>query len=338
MSRRLPPLNALRTFEAAARHLSFAKAAEELSVTSAAVSHQIKLLESVLGTRLFTRSKHSVALTDAARACLPHLSQGFDQLCAAMDLLHRLDRGAHLRVAVGGSFAAKWLVPRLAGFQAAQPGVEVEVVVSDDDALPPGTDAAILYGRATPAGFHAAPLLGEHLVAVCAPALLAGLGRPPGPADVAAFPLLHDGEPPEEEACPDWGAWCAALGLGGIDARRGSRFNRSALAVDAALAGQGIALTRRAIAARALAAGRLVAPFAPGMPTGRQHVFVCPAALAHSPRVRAFAHWLRREAALDQGSLNGGKNTLLSLVAGPRHHAAVTAAPPALAAGGGPPC
>jgi len=296
MSRRLPPLNALRTFEAAARHLSFAKAAEELSVTAAAVSHQIKLLEGILGTRLFTRTRHSVQITDAARACLPDLSAGFDRLAAAVDLMRRMDDSGHLRVCAAGSFAAKWLVPRLTRFQAAHPGIDLELVACDGPAAAaPGVDATILYGDDVPAGFHAAPLLGERVVAVCAPGLL----RAPAPPDLAGLTLLHDDEPPEETACPDWAAWCTAFGLRDVDPRRGSRFNRSALAVDAAIAGQGVALTRWTIAAEALATGQLVAPFGPGIPSQRMHRLVCPAPLAHSTRMRAFSRWLRREIAVD---------------------------------------
>lgn len=320
MTRRLPPLNALRTFEAAARHLSFAKAAEELSVTSAAVSHQIKLLEGILGTRLFTRGKHAVQLTDSARICLPYLSDGFDRLAAAVELLHRLDDAGRLRVSVAGSFAAKWLLPRLARFHAAHPSIDVELVACDEP-VTAGVDAAILYGDGAPTGFHADPLLGERLVAVCAPALLAGRPRPVTPPDLAAFTLLHDGEPPEEECCPGWAHWCAAFGLTGIDTRRGIRFNRSALAVDAAIAGQGMALTRQTIAAEALAGGQLVAPFGPGVPSRRMHRFVCPSALAHHPRVRAFARWLRREATLDTAAfpVPAGPVPAGPLQAGPVH-------------------
>lgn len=298
MTRRLPPLNALRTFEAAARHLSFAKAADELSVTAAAVSHQIKLLEGVLGTRLFTRTKHSVQLTDTARACLPHLSEGFDRLAAAVELMNQLDGSAGLRIAVGESFAAKWLLPRLGRFRAVSPSVDVELVVCDrPDGITAGIDGAILYGEQSPAGFQVDPLMGERLVAVCAPALLSARPLPLPPSALDGLPLLHDAEPPVEDACPGWEFWVKSFGLQEIDARRGLRFNRSSLVVDAAIAGQGIALTRQSIAAGALAAGHLVEPFGPGVPSRRMHRFVCHSALAQRPPLRAFVRWLRREAA-----------------------------------------
>lgn len=296
MTRRLPPLNALRTFEAAARHLSFAKAADELSVTAAAVSHQIKLLEGVLGTRLFTRTKHSVQLTDIARACLPHLSEGFDRLAAAVELMNRIDGSAGLKIAVGDSFAAKWLLPRLGRFRSAHPTVDVELIVCDrPDGVTAGIDGAILYGEQVPAGFQVDPLMGERLVAVCAPTLVAGRTLPLPPA-LVGLPLLHDGEPPVEDCCPDWEFWAGTFGLQDIDPRRGLRFNRSSLVVDAAIAGQGIALTRQSIAAGALAAGLLVEPFGPGIPTRRMHRFVCHAVLSHRPPLRAFVRWLKREA------------------------------------------
>ena len=260
--RRLPPLNALRTFEAAARHRSFTRAAEELAVTPAAVGQQVRLLEDFVGMPLFRRTSRSLVLTEAGAACLPEVREGFERLAAGMARISRVEQAGRLSVSVAPSFAAKWLLPRLHRFSAVHPEIDVRIDASMEvvDLHRSEVDLAVRYGPGKYTGLHVEPLMGEAVFPVCSPALLQE--RPlRTPADIAAHTLLHDDSPDEDATCPDWTMWLRAAGVEGIDASRGPRFNQSSLVLEAAILGRGIALAKARIAAADLAAGRVVKPF-----------------------------------------------------------------------------
>lgn len=299
MTRQLPPLNALRAFEAAARRLSFTKAAEDLDVTPGAISQQVKILEDWVGQPLFRRLGRAVELTDAARAAMPALREAFERLDDAVRLMRLPLRRERVSVSAAPSFAAKWLVPRLDRFQARHP--DVQVWVSADMALVDfayaDVDVAVRYGPGLYEGVLAEKLLGEEVLPVCSPALLEG-GRPlNSPADLSGHTLLHDSSPDNDPTCPDWPMWLAARGLSSVEGNQGLRFNQSAMVIDAAASGRGVALAKRAIAAADLASGRLVAPFgASADPVGFAYWLVRPKGRTMTPALKAFLDWVRLEA------------------------------------------
>jgi LysR family glycine cleavage system transcriptional activator len=295
---RLPPLIALRVFEAAARHQSFRKAAEELFVTPGAVSQQIRLLEDHVGVTLFHREGRRVTLTDAGQAALPALRAGFAQLTEAARLMRQPARRSRVTVSVAPSFAAKWLLPRLENFNAQRP--EIDVWVSADmapiDFGATDVDLAIRYGPGRYEGLQSERLLEEAVLPVCSPALMEAAPIRT-PQDLAHHTLLHDSGPEQDASCPDWAMWLKAHGVTGVDAGRGPRFNQSSLVIEAAAAGRGVALAKRAIAEADLAAGRLAAPFAgAGAPTAFAYHIVWPRTREFTPAQQTFLEWLREEA------------------------------------------
>lgn len=298
MSRRLPPLNGLRAFEAAARHLSFAKAAEELHVTPAAISHQVKGLEDYLGLKLFRRAKRAIWLTEAGQACLPDLREGFDRLAAAMSRLQGLDESGIVTVSTTPSFAGKWLVPRLDRFRAANPEIDVRVDATTDvtDFARDDVDVAVRYGAGNYPGLKASMLMSEEMFPVCSPALLEDPHPLREPADLAHHTLLHEDQRAWEDAFPDWRMWLLAAGARDVDPSRGPRFSSSELVTQAAVDGQGVALGRSVMVAADLAAGRLVRPFAMTYPMAFAYYIVCPEVAMDRPKVAAFANWLIGEA------------------------------------------
>jgi LysR family transcriptional regulator, glycine cleavage system transcriptional activator len=301
VARRLPPLNSLRAFEAAARHLSFTRAAEELHVTPAAISHQIKALEDHLGVKLFRRINRAVLLTEAGQACVAGLSDAFDRMAAALERLRAQECGGSLTVSLPPALAAKWLVPRLEGFQELYPEIDVRVSAAMRlvDFAREDVDVAIRYGTGTYPGLLAELLLTNEVVPVCAPALLEG-PRPLGaPEDIRHHTLLHDDTSTSDGAYPNWAMWLRAAGLEDVDPSRGARFDYSGLVLEAAAAGRGVALALSTVAAADLAAGRLVKPFALAVPTPFAYYVVCPQATAGRAKVEAFRRWLRAEVERD---------------------------------------
>jgi LysR family glycine cleavage system transcriptional activator len=301
MARRLPPLNSLRAFEAAARHLSFTRAAEELHVTPAAISHQIKALEAHLGVKLFRRLNRTVLLTDAGQACVSGLSEAFDRMAAALERLRAQDCGGPLTVSTSPAFAAKWLVPRLERFQERCPEIDVRVSAAMRlvDFAREDVDVAIRYGPGRYPGLLSELLLTNEVVPVCAPALLGGPRPLRVPQDLRHHTLLHDDTPTSDGAYPNWAMWLGAAGVEGVDPSRGPRFDYAGLVVEAAAVGRGVALALSTIAAGDLAAGRLVRPFAVAVPTPFAYYVVCPEATAARPKVEAFRCWLRAEVERD---------------------------------------
>ncbi|WP_448187294.1 transcriptional regulator GcvA [Azospirillum sp. sgz301742] len=289
MSRHLPPLNALRAFEAAARHLSFTKASEELHVTQAAVSHQIKGLEEWLGLPLFRRVNRGLVLTDAGQAYLPPLREALDLMANATERLFRKDSTGTLTISTMPSFAAKWLVLRMGRFQAAHPELDVRLHTTSQmvDFAQQDVDVAIRFGSGNWPDLRIERLLNENIFPVCSPRLLPALK---GPADLKNHTLLHD------DYIITWSNWCAAAGVDGIDTARGTQFTDSALTLQAAMEGHGVALARQVLVADDLAAGRLVRPFDVVLTGQYAYYFVAPQHYMTRPKVKAFREWLFAEA------------------------------------------
>ena len=302
--RRLPPLNALRAFEAAARHMNFSRAADELSVTPGAVSQQIQNLEDYIGAALFRRTPRGLLLTDAAQTALPALRDAFDKLMEASSLLTAAVDGRRVTVTAAPSFAAKWLVPRLGRFETLKPDVDVWLTAGMElvDFAAGEVDVAIRYGAGHYAGLEVARLMSETVLPVCSPELL--VAKPLNePADLANHTLLHDGSPDADESCPDWAMWLAARGVRNIDGARGPRFNQSSLVIEAAMNGRGVALAKRALAQADLDAGRLVTPFDITTAVDFAYYVVHPKAKGRLPQVKAFVAWLKQEAEAHEAML-----------------------------------
>jgi LysR family glycine cleavage system transcriptional activator len=302
--RRLPPLNALRAFEAAARHLNFSRAADELAVTPGAVSQQIQNLEDYVGAALFKRTPKGLLLTDAAQTALPALREAFDRLAEAASLLTAAVDGRRLTVSVAPSFAAKWLVPRLGLFEQAHPQVDVWLSAGMElvDFASGEIDVAIRYGPGHYAGLEVQQLMRETVIAVASPDFLAA--NPLNDlSDLRQHVLLHDGSPDADDSCPDWPMWLAARGVKGVDGSRGPRFNQSSLVVEAAVGGRGVALAKRALAQADLDAGRLVAPFQIATEVDFAYYVVHPKAKGRLPQVKAFVAWLVDQARAHEAAL-----------------------------------
>ena len=303
---RLPPLNALRVFEAAARHLSFKEAASELHITQAAVSHQIKSLEEYLGVQLFRRSARGVQLTDAARACLPKLREGFDALAAAVEMIRERGDEAELVITAPPVFTARWLMPRLADFSRREPKIELRVfgsskmvdggalgvsnLVGGLDLRTESSEVQIHLGAGHYAGHRADRLFDVAITAVASPGL-----EPPleSPADLARHTLLHDDALEIVADGNAWRKWLEAAGVAErVDAERGPRFSTNMLSLEAASQKLGVALALRPLVNADIASGRLCAPFDVEVTPGSAYYLVCPEVIADRPAVAAFRKWL----------------------------------------------
>ena len=291
MNTPLPSLNALKVFEAAGRHLSFTKAAAELYVTQAAVSHQIKQLEDQLGVTLFRRLNRALLLTEAGQTYLTEIREALDAIRRATARLQERDASGVLTVSSLPSFAARWLVPRLGLFRQARPDIEVRVAPSDQltDFARENVDVGIRYGRGRYPGLVTHWIMTEDIFPVCSPQLLKGKKALRRPQDLRHHHLLHD------DLNVDWRTWLLAAGVKGVDPDHGTFFTDSSMLVQAAVAGQGVALARGALAADDLAAGRLVRPFELRLPSGFAYYLVYPEADAERAKVVAFRDWLLAE-------------------------------------------
>ncbi|SHI01849.1 transcriptional regulator GcvA [Bradyrhizobium erythrophlei] len=291
MTARLPSLNGLRAFEAAARHLSFTNAASELNVTQTAISHQIRRLEEELGIRLFVRQNRALALTPEARDYLPGVRAAFNDLRLATDRVLRRDNDHVLTVSTLASLAAKWLLPRLSSFQEAHPGIDVRITTSTAlvDFRAGDVDAAIRYGRGNWAGLRADWLTADELFPVCSPALLTGAKPLRCPEDLANQTLLHSSGGYDD----DWRLWLTAAGLpANISKQPGLTFDLILMTVQAAIDGFGVAMGRTSYVEADIAKGRLVVPFKITLPADAGFYLVSPEAKADSPKLRAFRQWL----------------------------------------------
>jgi LysR family glycine cleavage system transcriptional activator len=300
MARRLPPLNSLRAFEAAARHLSFKEAADELGVTPAAISQQVRALEEQCGRALFRRLTRALELTEAGRAALPLLTEGLDRLADGAEAMRSTGPSRVITVSTAPSFAAKWLLPRLEGFRARHPDYDVRLDATDAlaDFSRGGVDLAIRYGRGRYPGLVAECLMGETSFPVCAPALLERGPPLQTPEDLRNHTLLHIDWKMEHDSAPNWRMWLRAAGVRAGFAERGPRFSNDSLAVQAAVEGQGVALAGEALAGGDLAAGRLVRPFPQeiAQATAFCYYLVHPPGREEDARVSAFRDWLLEEA------------------------------------------
>jgi LysR family glycine cleavage system transcriptional activator len=294
VNERLPPLNALRTFEAAARHLSFTKAAAELFVTQAAVSHQIKALEDHLGMPLFRRFNRALMLTDEGQALLPFVRDAFDQLADGVRRLRQGQSSGVLTISVLPSLASTWLIPRLRDFQIRHPEIEVHMTATErlvDFAREP-VDAGLRYGLGHWPGLRSERLLSAEIIPVCSPALLEGPHPLRTPDDLVHHQLLHVLNAPD-----DWRMWLTAAGVRGVDPDRGLKFDHTSLAIQAALNGLGVAMGPGPLVDGDLAAGRLVEPFDLELPSNSAYYFVAPETTADQLKITAFRDWLREQAA-----------------------------------------
>ena len=295
MTARLPSLNGLRAFEAAARHLSFTVAASELNVTQTAVSHQIRRLEEELGIRLFVRQNRALALTPEAKDYLPGIRAAFNDLRLATDRLLRRDDDNVLTVSTLASLAAKWLLPRLATFQESHPGIDVRITTSPGlvDFRNGDVDAAIRYGRGHWPGTRAEWLTADELFPVCSPALLEGDKPLRCPEDLAHHTLLHSSGGYDD----DWRLWLTAAGLpSNISKQPGLTFDLILLTLQAAIDGSGVAMGRTSYVEADIAKGRLVVPFKVALPADAGFYLVSPEAKADPPKLGAFRQWLKASA------------------------------------------
>jgi LysR family glycine cleavage system transcriptional activator len=306
-----PPLNALRAFEAAVRHLSLTRAALELNVTPGALSHQIRGLEDHLGLKLFDRGVRSIALTPAGKALQPGLQTGFLHIRDALASLDRFSDARVLVISTPPGFTSKWLAPRLYRFSIAFPEIDVRVSSSINNAnfTADGVDAAIrnlpVPGLRPGDAAHDEALevekLIDHILApVCSPAFVEKHGPFTSPDMLKHVPLIHDESLASRAAIPTWADWFAAAGVRGADVSHGLRFSSADHALDATVEGAGVLLAPDALAYDDLRTGHLIMPFDLTLPSGRCYAFVCPKKRREAANVRAFRAWLREEvAALD---------------------------------------
>jgi len=315
MTTRLPPLNALRAFETVARYLSVKKAAAELNVTPAAVSHQIKALEDHLGVQLFRRQKRGLDLTEAARACLPKLREGFDNLAQAVERLRMDKGGGMLTISAAPSFATRWLMPRLHRFFGAHPEIDVRVSArlrqpseggrrgavaerATVDTWLEDSDISVIYGRGDYPGFTVDKLLALTVTPICSPKLATNRDHPLiRPRDLKHHPLLHDDTGELYDGISFWEVWLQAAGVEDVDLSRGPHFSHAVLAFEAAVEGLGVVVSIPLLAETDLHAARLVMPFALRVPLESAYYLVSTEAALTRPPVAAFREWLMAEAA-----------------------------------------
>jgi LysR family transcriptional regulator, glycine cleavage system transcriptional activator len=291
MTARLPSLNGLRAFEAAARHLSFTQAAAELNVTQTAISHQIKRLEQELGVRLFVRQNRALTLTPKAAEYLPGVRAAFNDLKLATDRLLRREDDHVMTVSTLASLAAKWLLPRLSTFQEAHPGIDVRITTSTSlvDFQRDNVDAAIRYGRGQWQGLRADWLMADELFPVCSPSLLKGEKPLKCPEDLRDHVLLHTSNTNSD----DWRLWLTAAGLPpDLSKQPGITFDLIFMTIQAALDGIGVAMGRTSYVQDDIAKGRLVVPFKIALPADAGFYLVSPQARTDSPKLAAFRQWV----------------------------------------------
>lgn len=292
MARRLPPLNALRTFEAAARHVSFIHAAEELAVTPGAVSRQVKALEQWLGAPLFRRAHKQVSLTPLGRSYLEAVGEPLEALALATDRASRREATRPLAIYCYPTFALRWLVPRWGRFYDAHPEIDVQLTTSLQpvDFGRDDYDAAIRVGDRLDAqpGLAAIKLVDVELIPVCSPEVGESLKRR---SDLSDVTLLHNAPRPR-----DWERWLELAGIAGIDPNAGPRFDSLNLSIQAAIGGVGVGIAIRALVEEELVSGRLVQPFGPSRLSSRPFYLTYPSHRARDKRLAAFAEWLNAEA------------------------------------------
>ncbi|USG59689.1 transcriptional regulator GcvA [Sneathiella marina] len=299
MSDHLPPLAALRALESAARHGSFTRAAAELNVTQSAISHQIRHLEEIWSLELFARDARPLTLTKSGAALAPIARDFFSKLSATLESLRVEDKQGPLKISALESFSLTWLVPRLSDFRECHPEIDVWISTTDRliDFSAEDVDLGIRLGRGVFPGLHSSLLLREYVFPVCSTQLLKRLGVPKSPAELARFPLLlrHD-----DMLSPRWDTWLGAAGVPDLPLDQGPRFPNSNMALQAAIAGQGVALVRSAHVDSGMNAAGLVRLFDVHYPSEAAYYLVCPEGTQARPRITAFREWIQAEAAQSQ--------------------------------------
>jgi len=304
----LPPLNSLRVLESAARNLSFSKAADELFVTKAAVSHQIKALEEYLGFQLFERKNRSIELTEAAELALPKLREGFNNLAEAVKLMQQHTQHDSVNVCMAPSFAAKWLVPKLHKFSGTHPDIDMKIIGDDtliSNRVDSGNldewfrgddiDVVIRFGSGDYPGFVVDKLFDVSAVPLCSPNLLTREENPlKTPDDLRHYTLLHDDT--GYTGRPSWEKWLEMAGVKGIDAKRGLHFNHVSLVLGGAIDEQGIGLSMEPLAQYDIDAGRLCIPFDLKMPLESAYYIIRREKDVKNESVEAFVSWILAEA------------------------------------------
>ena len=301
MPRRLPPLNSLRTFESAARHLSFTKAAEELFVTQAAVSHQIKHLEEFLGVALFHRNNRKLTLTSEGADYWPQIKEIFEQLKNATENLQSAEATGSLTVSVAPTFAIEWLIPRLDQFKALYPDIDVRITANNDDKevdfFGEDIDVAIYFSKGLyRKGIYKQRLLDEYLIPVCSPKLLESGSPLNQPSDLKNHTLLH------EDSTEDWKRWLDKAGVIGVDVSHGTIFSHTVMVLQAAIHGQGVAIGYSVLAQQVIDSGRLVTPFNITIPSINAYDFACPEGHQQKPKIAAFKDWLKSTIELESAN------------------------------------
>ena len=296
-------LNALRAFEASARHQSFSAAAKELHVTPAAVGQLVRALEEWLGTPVFTRSASGsarLAPTEAALRALPDIRAGLDRLNLGLEKLKEDAANGVLNITVSPAFAAKWLLPRFERFQAVCPGTDVRLETSSKsvDFVARRVDVGVRYGSGNWAGLTAQKLMDEEVYPVCSPALLQRMRLLREPCDLVRATLIHDLSMGGHAGFPTWEKWLRKVGVQGVTASRGLKINNSAAVLQAAIEGQGVALARSVMAHDDVAAGRLLRLFPEiRMASKLAYYVVYRPECAALPKLAVFRDWLMSEAA-----------------------------------------
>ncbi|MCG8356630.1 MAG: transcriptional regulator GcvA [Kiloniellales bacterium] len=298
MATRLPSLKALKAFEALARHRSLTRAAEELNVTPAAVSHQVKALEADLGLSLIRRVGGEYRLLASAESGLPLLQDGFAQIAEAVRRMRRDDAARYLTISVGPTFASTWLVRRLGRFKEAHPEIEVRLDTTDAmaDFSRDAVDVAIRFGAGVYPGLEARRLFDEEVYPVCSSKLLESGPPLETPADLAQHTLIHVAWALHNESTTEWETWLRAAGVDHlVDASQGPRFSHSNIALQVAMEGQGVALGSDSVASDDLKAGRLVCPFDIVLPIAFAYYLVYPEGTGEVPKIVAFRDWILGE-------------------------------------------
>lgn len=297
MSRRIYPLNALRAFEAAARHLNFVGAAAELAVTPAAISHQIKKLEEYLGTALFLRRSRGLVLVETGQLLAKELRMIFLDLDHAMEKVIDVESGGSLTLTVAPTFAAMWLIPRLQKFYSLHPEIDVRISTGLNlvDFQRDDVDAAIRLGHGQWSGLEAIKLFDETVVPMCSPRLLEGPDAIKEPEDLKRHVLLHNHSMDYDPSAPTWETWLEATGTTGVDATRGMHFSLPDHGFQTAIDGAGVVLGWKFLSAKDVAAGRLVELFDRALPLGSTFYLVYPEAQSQRPNISILRNWLLQE-------------------------------------------
>lgn len=313
-TRKLPPLNSLRAFEAAARHLSFTKASAELFVTQAAVSHQIKHLEEYLDIKLFHRENRQLTLTAEGEKYWPKVNSIFEQLQTATEDLYTMGATGKLSISAPPTFAIEWLIPRVTDFKNLYPEIELSISAQSDeseiDFFGEDVDAAIYFSTGPyKKGVYSRRLLNEYLIPVCSPDLLEGEHSLQTPDDLRFHKILH------EETHRDWLRWLKMVEIDNVNLNNGATYSHTVMVMQAAIHSQGVAIVQSILGQRELETGRLVRPFDIPLQTNRSYDFACPEGNQDNPKIWAFMDWIKQrlESDCEHDPLREGRKHILTL-------------------------